>query len=56
MHFDEEMGFQYLGPGITDLSPSDPRPPTVGGIATWLSIGGIYSVWHNTELSKEKLV
>ena len=31
MHFDEEMGFQYLGPGITVLSPSDPRPPTVGG-------------------------
>ena len=30
MHFDEEMGFQYLGPGITVLSPSDPRPPTVG--------------------------
>ena len=29
MHFDEEMGFQYLGPGITVLSPSDPRPPTV---------------------------
>ena len=27
MHFDEEMGFQYLGPGITVLSPSDPRPP-----------------------------
>ena len=30
MHFDEEMGFQYLGLGITVLSPSDPRPPTVG--------------------------
>ena len=29
MHFDEEMGFQYLGIGITVLSPSDPRPPTV---------------------------
>ena len=29
MHFDEEMGFQHLGPGITVLSPSDPRPPTV---------------------------
>ena len=33
MHFDEEMGFQYLGPGITVLSPSDPRPPTVGAPA-----------------------
>ena len=29
MHFDEEMGFQYLGPGITVLSASDPRLPTV---------------------------
>ena len=28
MHFDEEM-FQYLGPGIAVLSPSDLRPPTV---------------------------
>ena len=32
MHFDEEMGFQYLGPGITVLSPSDPRAPTVSGV------------------------
>ena len=30
MHFDEEMGFQFLGPRSTVLSPSDPRPPTVG--------------------------
>ena len=29
MHFDEEMGFQFLGPRSTVLSPSDPRPPTV---------------------------
>ena len=29
MHFDEEMGFQFLGPGSTVLSPSDPRPRTV---------------------------
>ena len=28
MHFDEEMGFQFLGPRSTVLSPSDPRPPT----------------------------
>ena len=27
MHFDEEMGFQFLGPRSTVLSPSDPRPP-----------------------------
>ena len=27
MHFDEEMGLQYLDPGITVLSPSDPRLP-----------------------------
>ena len=31
MHFDEEMGFQFLGPRSTVLSPSDPRPPTVSG-------------------------
>ena len=31
MHFDEEMGFQFLGPRSTVLSPSDPRPPTVEG-------------------------
>ena len=30
MHFDEEMGFQFLCPRSTVLSPSDPRPPTVG--------------------------
>ena len=29
MHFDDEMGFQFLGPRSTVLSPSDPRPPTV---------------------------
>ena len=31
MHFDEEMGFQFLCPRSTVLSPSDPRPPTVVG-------------------------
>ena len=29
VHFDEEMGFQFLRPRSTVLSPSDPRPPTV---------------------------
>jgi len=29
VHFDEEMGFQFLCPRSTVLSPSDPRPPTV---------------------------
>ena len=38
MHFDEEMGFQDLGPGITVLSPSDPRPPTV---CKWPEVGGV---------------
>ena len=32
MHFDKEMEFQYLGPGITVLSPSDPRPSTVAAL------------------------
>ena len=50
MHFDEEMGFQYLGPGITVLSPSDPRPPTVrfdsivvlaGGRRRCIGLGGV---------------
>ena len=44
MHFDEEMGFQFLGPRSTVLLPSDPRPPTVrdtivvlaGGRHCWL--------------------
>ena len=49
MHFDEEMGFQHLGPGITVLSPSDPRPPTVrfdsivvlpGGRRRCIGLGG----------------
>ena len=30
MHFDEEMGFQFLCPRSTVLPPSDPSPPTVG--------------------------
>ena len=41
MHFDEEMGFQFLGPRSTVLSPSDPRPPTVqhwpAAVAAWWS-------------------
>ena len=50
MHFDDEMGFQYLGPGITVLSPSDPRPPTVrfdsivvlaGGRRRCIGLGGV---------------
>ena len=50
MHFDEEMGFQHLGPGITVLSPSDPRPPTVrfdsivvlaGGHRRCIGLGGV---------------
>ena len=47
MHFDEEMGFKFLGPGSTVFSPSNKRPPTVGrgvshvgfhdnGIESWL--------------------
>ena len=43
MHFDEEMGFQYLGPGITVLSPSDPRPPTVVG---WLGAYKLASAYR----------
>ena len=60
MHFDEEMGFQYLGPGITVLSPSDPRPPTVrfdsivvlaGGRRRCIGLGGVgfalrTKIWH----------
>ena len=29
MHFDEEMGFKFLGPGSTVFSPTNKRPPTV---------------------------
>ena len=29
------MGFQFLGPRSTVLSPSDPRPPTVGRSGGW---------------------
>ena len=41
MHFDEEMGFQYLGPGITVLSPSDPRPPTA---LCFFHVGVLWSI------------
>ena len=41
MHFDEEMGFQHLGPGITVLSPSDPRPPTVRFDSIVVLAGGL---------------
>ena len=50
MRFYEGMGFQFLGPGITVLSPSDPRPPTVridsivvlaGGRRRCIGLGGV---------------
>ena len=44
MHFDEEMGFQYLGPGITVLSPSDPRPPTVRFDSIVVLAGGRFGI------------
>ena len=59
MHFDEEMGFQYLGPGITVLSPSDPRPPTVrfdsivvlaGGRRRCIGLGGVGFAPSNEDL------
>ena len=57
MHFDEEMGFQDLGPGITVLSPSDPRPPTVrfdsivilaAAALGWAALGSHLQtkIWH----------
>ena len=60
MHFDEEMGFQYLGPGITVLSPSDPRPPTVrfdsivvlaGGRRRCIGLGGVGFAPSNEDLA-----
>ena len=42
MHFDEEMGFQFLGPRSTVLSPSDPRPPTIGDTITHFNSLGYY--------------
>ena len=59
MHFDEEMGFQHLGPGITVLSPSDPRPPTVrfdsivvlaGGRRRCIGLGGVGFAPSNEDL------
>ena len=58
MHFDEEMGFQFLGPRSTVLSPSDPRPPTVrdtivvlagGRHLGWAALGSRLQtkIWHS---------
>ena len=60
MHFDEEMGFQYLGPGITVLSPSDPRAPTVrfgsivvlaGRRCRCIGVGGVGFAPSNKDLA-----
>ena len=60
MHFDEEMGFQHLGPGITVLLPSDPRPPTVrfdsivvlaGGRRRCIGLGGVGFAPSNEDLA-----
>ena len=60
MHFDEKMGFQFLGPGITVLSSSDPRPPTVrldsivvlaGGRRRCIGLGGVGFAPSNEDLA-----
>ena len=59
MHFDEEMGFQFLGPRSTVLSPSDPRPPTVrdtivvlaGGRHCCIGLGGVGFAPSNEDLA-----
>ena len=59
MHFDEEMGFQFLCPRSTVLSPSDPRPPTVrdtivvlaGGRHCCIGLGGVGFVPSNEDLA-----
>ena len=60
MHFDEEMGFQFLGPEITVLSPSEPRPPTVrfdsivflaGGHRRCIGLGGVGFAPSNEDLA-----
>ena len=41
------MGFQYLGPGITVLSPSDPRPPQYVSIRSsfWQAVAAAALGW-----------
>ena len=59
MHFDEEMGFQFLGPRSTVLSPSDLRPPTVrdtiivlaGGRHCCIGLGGVGFAPSNEDLA-----
>ena len=59
MHFDEQMGFQFLGPRSTVLSPSDPRPPTVrdtivvlaGGRHCCIGLGGVGFAPSNEDLA-----
>ena len=59
MHFDDEMGFQFLGPRSTVLSPSDPRPPTVrdtivvlaGGRHCCIGLGGVGFAPSNEDLA-----
>ena len=59
MHFDEEMGFQFLCPRSTVLSPPDPSPPTVrdtivvlaGGRHCCIGLGGVGFVPSNEDLA-----
>ena len=59
MHFDEEMGFQFLGPRSTVLSPSDSRPPRVrdtivvlaGGRHCCIGLGGVGFAPSNEDLA-----
>ena len=52
MHFDEEMGFQYLGPGITVLSPFSIRSSFWQAVAAaalgWAALGSHLQtkIWH----------
>ena len=48
MHFDEEMGFKFLGPGSTVFSPTNKRPPTVGQI-TELSPPDVHQMQQSGE-------
>ena len=53
------MGFQFLGPRSTVLSPSDPRPPTVrdtivvlaGGRHCCIGLGGVGFAPSNEDLA-----
>ena len=47
MHFDEEMGFQYLGPGITVLSPQMQGPPQYVSIRSsfWQAVAAAALGW-----------